>query len=70
MGVSLIEIKAADLTSGNACIDEPDGVRAMPTEIIVIAIVISVFCTFAAALYWGDLQTRSLGKETERSLRQ
>ena len=66
----MIEIKAADLTSGNACIDEPDGVRAMPTEIIVIAIVISVFCTFAAALYWGDLQTRSLGKETERSLRQ
>ena len=30
----------------------------MPTEIIVIAIVISVFCTFAGALYWGDLQTR------------
>ena len=66
----MIEIKAADLTSGNACINEPDGVRAMPTEIIVIAIVISVFCTFAAALYWGDLQTRSLGKETERFLRQ
>jgi hypothetical protein len=65
----LIEIKAADLTSGNACINEPDGVRAMPTEIIVIAIVISVFCTFAAALYWGDLQTRNLGEETERSLR-
>ena len=42
----------------------------MPTEIIVIAIVISVFCTFAAALYWGDLQTRRLGKEAERSLRQ
>ena len=41
----------------------------MPTEIIVIAIVISVFCTFAAALYWGDLQTRSLGKEAERSSR-
>jgi hypothetical protein len=41
----------------------------MPTEIIVIAIVISVFCTFAAALYWGDLQTRNLGEETERSLR-
>ena len=40
----------------------------MPTEIIVIAIVISVFCTFAGALYWGDLQTRSLGKEAERSL--
>ena len=66
----MIEIKAADLTSGNACIDEPDGVRAMPTEIIVIAIVISVFCTFAAALYWGDLQTRSLGKEAKRSSRQ
>jgi hypothetical protein len=65
----LIEIKAADLTSRNAGIDEPDGVRTMPTEIIVIAIVISVFCTFAAALYWGDLQTRSLGKEVEPSSR-
>jgi hypothetical protein len=40
----------------------------MPTEIIVIAIVISVFCTFAGALYWGDLQPRRLGKEAERSL--
>jgi hypothetical protein len=66
----LIEIKAAGRTFRNAGIDEPDGVRTMPTEIIVIAIVISVFCIFAAALYWGDLQTRSLGKETERSLRQ
>ena len=64
----LIEIKAAGLTFRNAGIDEPDGVRAMPTEIIVIAIVISVFCTFAGALYWGDLQTRRLGKEAERSL--
>ena len=42
----------------------------MPTEIIVIAIVISVFCIFAAALCWGDVQTRSLGNEGERSLRQ
>ena len=66
----LIEIKAAGLTFRNAGIDEPDGVRAMPTEIIVIAIVISVFCTFAGALYWGDLQTRRLGKEAERSSRQ
>ena len=41
----------------------------MPTEIIVIAIVISIFCTFAGALYWGDLQTRGLGKEAERPLR-
>jgi len=41
----------------------------MPTEIIVIAIVISIFCTFAGALYWGDLQTRGLGKEPERRLR-
>ena len=41
----------------------------MPTEIIVIAIVISVFCTFAAALYWGDLQTRGPGKEADHSSR-
>jgi len=54
----------------DAGIDEPDGVRTMPTEIIVIAIVISIFCTFAGALYWGDLQTRGLGKESERSSRQ
>ena len=68
MGLPLIEIKAAGLTFRNAGIDEPDGVRTMPTEIIVIAIVISVFCTFAGALYWGDSQTRRLGKEAERSL--
>ena len=42
----------------------------MPTEIIVIAIVISVFCTFAGALYWGDLQTRAPGEESDRSSRQ
>jgi hypothetical protein len=68
MGLPLIEIKAAGPTFCKAGIDEPDGVRTMPTEIIVIAIVISVFCTFAGALYWGDLQTRRLGKEAERSL--
>ena len=38
----------------------------MPTEIIVIAIVISAFCTFAGALARGDLQTRALGKEADR----
>jgi hypothetical protein len=65
----LIKIKAAKATAPDDGIDEPDGVRTMPIEIIVIAIVISVFCTFAAALYWGDLQTRNLGEETERSLR-
>jgi integrase len=31
----------------------------MPTEIIVIALVISVFYTFAGALYWGDLRRRT-----------
>jgi hypothetical protein len=66
----LIEIKAAGPTFRNGGIDEPDGVRTMPTEIIVIAIVISAFCTFAAALHWGELQTRNLGKESERPLRQ
>lgn len=70
MGLHLIKIKASKATVPDPGIDEPDGVRTMPTEIIVIAIVISVFCTFAAALYWGDLQTRKLGKEAERSLRQ
>ena len=70
MGPRLIEIKAAGLTFRDAGIDKPDGVRAMPIEIIVIAIVISAFCTFAAALHWGELQTRNLGKESERPLRQ
>jgi hypothetical protein len=70
MALPLIEIKVSGPTFRNAGIDEPDGVRTMPTEIIVIAIVISVFCTFAGALYWGDLQTRRLGKEAKRSLRQ
>jgi hypothetical protein len=64
----LIKIKAERQTIRLDGLDEPDGVRTMPTEIIVIAIVISVFCTFAGALYWGDLQTRRLGKEAERSL--
>jgi hypothetical protein len=41
--------------------NEPDGVRSMPTEIIVIAIIIAAFVVFAGALYWGDLQTRELG---------
>ena len=70
LGVHLIEIKAVGLTFRNAGIDESDGGRTMPTEIIVIAIVISVFCTFAGALYWGDLQTRRPGEEAKRSLRQ
>ena len=42
--------------------DEPDGVRSMPTEIIVIAIVAAAFGLFAATLYWADLQTRGLTK--------
>ena len=42
----------------------------MPTEIIVIAIIISAFCTFAGALYWGDLRTRAPGKESDRPSRQ
>jgi hypothetical protein len=69
MGWHLIKIKAAKAAVPDDG-DGPDGARTMPTEIIVIAIVISVFCTFAAALYWGDLQTRKLGEEAERSLRQ
>jgi hypothetical protein len=55
----LIKIKAAGLTFRNAGIDEPHGVRTMPTEIIVIALVISVFYTFAGGLYWGDLRRRT-----------
>jgi len=41
----------------------------MPTEITVIAIIISAFCTFAGALYWGDLQTRGPGKEADHPSR-
>ena len=41
----------------------------MPTEIIVIAIIVAAFCVFAGALYWGDLQTREPGN-AERSPRQ
>lgn len=33
----------------------------MPTETIVIAIIIAAFVVFAGALYWGDLQTREPG---------
>ena len=42
----------------------------MPTETIVLAAVIAAFCIFAGALCWGDLQTRGLGKEPDRSARQ
>jgi hypothetical protein len=57
----LIEIKAARRTIALDDIDEPDGVRSMPIETIVIAIIIAAFVVFAGALYWGDLQTRELG---------
>ena len=35
----------------------------MPTEIIVIAVVVAAFGVFAATLYWADLQTRGLDKQ-------
>ena len=38
----------------------------MPTETIVIAIIVAAFGVFAGALYWGDLQTREPGN-AERS---
>lgn len=41
----------------------------MPTETIVIAIIVAVFGVFAGALYWGDLQTREPGN-AERSPKQ
>jgi hypothetical protein len=34
----------------------------MPTEIIVLALIASAFCAFAATLHWADLHTRGLGK--------
>ena len=58
---SLIEIKAGRRTNLLDGSDEPDGVRSMPTETIVIAIIVAAFGVFAGALYWGDLQTREPG---------
>jgi len=34
----------------------------MPTEIIVLTLIVAAFCAFAATLYWADQQTRGLGK--------
>jgi hypothetical protein len=42
--------------------DEPDGVRPMSMQTILIGFIATGFCLFAATLYWGDLQTRGLGK--------
>jgi hypothetical protein len=39
-------------------IDNPDGARSMPTEIILITFIALGFCVFAGTLYWADLQTR------------
>jgi hypothetical protein len=66
---SLIEIKAGRRTISLDGTDEPDGVRSMPTEIIVIVTIVAAFCVFAGALYWGDLQTRERGN-AEHSPRQ
>jgi hypothetical protein len=65
----LIEIKVGRRTIPLDGTDEPDGVRSMPTEIIVIVTIVAAFCVFAGALYWGDLQTREPGN-AERSPRQ
>jgi hypothetical protein len=43
-------------------IDQPDGVRSMPTEIILLAFIGAGFCVFAGTLYWSDVQIRGLGK--------
>jgi hypothetical protein len=34
----------------------------LPIEIIVLTLIASAFCAFAATLHWADLQTRGLGK--------
>jgi hypothetical protein len=64
----LIEIKVGRRTILLDGTDEPDGVRSMPTEIIVIVTIVAAFCVFAGALYWGDLQTRE-PRNAERSPR-
>jgi hypothetical protein len=55
-----IKIRKAEIMQGG--IDQPDGVRSMPTEIILLAFIGAGFCVFAATLYWADFQTRGLGK--------
>lgn len=34
----------------------------MTTDMIFVALIAAAFGVFAAALYWGDLQTRGLSK--------
>jgi len=55
-----IKIRKAEIMQGG--IDQPDGVRSMPTEIILLAFIGAGFCVFAGTLYWSDVQTRGLGK--------
>jgi hypothetical protein len=58
----LIEIKVRKAKVVQDGIDQLDGVRSMPTEIILLAFIGAGFCAFAATLYWADLLTRGLGK--------
>jgi hypothetical protein len=58
----LIEIKVRKAKVMQGGIDQPDGVRSMPTEIILLAFIGAGFCLFAATLYWADLQTRGPGR--------
>jgi hypothetical protein len=58
----LIEIKVREAEVMQGGIDQPDGVRSMPTEIILLAFIGAGFCVFAATLYWADVQTREPGR--------
>lgn len=51
-------LKAELLQDG---INEPDGVRPMPIEIVLIAFIALGFCVFVGTLHWADVQTRGLG---------
>jgi hypothetical protein len=58
----LIEIKVRKAKVMQGGIDQLDGVRSMPTEIILLAFIGAGFCLFAGTLYWADMHTRGLGK--------
>jgi hypothetical protein len=60
--MSLIEIKVSILEVGTMLPSTRGDVSMLPMEIVVLTLIATAFCAFAATLYWADLQTRGLGR--------
>ena len=60
--MSLIEIKVSILRSRHDAAIDQRRRSMLPMEIVVLTLIATAFCAFAATLYWADLQTRGLGR--------